>query len=372
MAVIVREKKKGSGEWWVFINHKGKRRSKKVGSKKAANQVKREVESRLARGDLGMLKRKCSRVAEYGGEWLDSPLMRWTESTRINNKCTFGLHIKPNLGHKRLDEVKRKDVKTLIAEVRAKGVSPSRLQSVVTVLSGMFESAIEDELVRSNPCHKTRKHCGTGALNDISPLTAAEVQTLLDNASKLPSVVYTFYLMAVRTGMRVGELSALTWSDIDFDRRFVEVVKSYNYHTRKTGLPKSSKSRKVDLTPAVIEALKNLLTHRKVVSIGGDDLVFVNGKGKRLCYYYLRRTINTVTPKRIRLHDLRRTYATLRIAKGDNILDVSKQLGHHKVAFTLDQYAHWMPGEHKSQVDELDTLHFSAPQAHPTPANPRG
>ena len=49
MAVIVREKKKGSGEYWVFINHNGKRRSKKVGSKKAANAVKREVEARLAK-----------------------------------------------------------------------------------------------------------------------------------------------------------------------------------------------------------------------------------------------------------------------------------------------------------------------------------
>lgn len=51
MGVIVREKKKGSGEWWVFINHKGKRRSQKVGSKKAANDVKWGVEARLAKGD---------------------------------------------------------------------------------------------------------------------------------------------------------------------------------------------------------------------------------------------------------------------------------------------------------------------------------
>jgi integrase len=365
MAVIVREKKKGSGEWWVFINYKGKRRTKKIGSKKAANLVKREVEARLARGDMGMLREKCPTVAQYGEEWLDSPLMEWAESTRINNRCTFGLHIKPQLGSKRLNEIKRKDIKTLIAKVKAKGLSPARLQSVVTVLSGMFENAIEDELVHSNPCHNTRKHCGNEAVNDIDPLTAAEVQTMLDNASKLPAVAYTFYLMAVRTGMRVGELSALEWSDIDFDNRYVEVGKSYNYHTRQVGLTKNKKSRKVDLSPVVIEALKSLLAHRKVVSIGGDDLIFVNEKGKRLCYWYLRRTINTVTPKRIRLHDLRHTYATLRIAKGDNILDVSKQLGHHKAAFTLDQYGHWMPGEHKSQVDELDNLHLTAPYAHP-------
>jgi len=44
----------------------------------------------------------------------------------------------------------------------------------------------------------------------------------------------------------------------------------------------------------------------------------------------------------------------LRISKGDNILDVSKQLGHHSIKITLDTYAHWMPGGKKSEVDELD------------------
>ena len=44
---------------------------------------------------------------------------------------------------------------------------------------------------------------------------------------------------------------------------------------------------------------------------------------------------------------------------------MSRQLGHHKVAFTIDKYGHWIPGEHKNQVDELDMLHLTAPYAHP-------
>ena len=74
---------------------------------------------------------------------------------------------------------------------------------------------------------------------------------------------------------------------------------------------------------------------------------------------------------RIRIHDLRHTYATLRISKGDNIADVSKQLGHHSVKLTLDIYYHWIPGKKKSEVDKLDDptfLHLSAPYTHPTVA----
>jgi integrase len=367
MGVKVREKVKGSGKWWVFINHQGRRRSKKIGDKRAANAVKRELEARLAKGDLGMLRERCPSVAKYGREWLDSPLREWTDSTRSNHSGAFGLHIKPALGNKRLDEIKRKDVKALIAEVRNKGLSSARAQGVLAVLSGLFESAIEDEIVSANPCQNAGKHCGNETVVEISPLTAAEVQTMLENASKLPIDVYTFLLVAVRTGLRAGELLALEWSDIDFDNRFIEVSKSYSRNTKKIGATKNKKTRKVDLTPAAAEALRKLQREKKVL---GMRAVFSGPKGKRQDDRRVAEKLKEIAPRPLRLHDLRHTYATLRIAKGDNILDVSRQLGHHKVAFTIDQYGHWIPGEHKPQVDELDNLHLAAPHTHPQSTNP--
>ena len=59
------------------------------------------------------------------------------------------------------------------------------------------------------------------------------------------------------------------------------------------------------------------------------------------------------------------TAATMRIAKGDNIADVSNQLGHYSVKLTLDTYYHWMPGKNKSEVDGLDDMHPDAPYVHP-------
>ncbi len=60
------------------------------------------------------------------------------------------------------------------------------------------------------------------------------------------------------------------------------------------------------------------------------------------------------------MHDLRHTYETIRISNGDNIADVSKQLGHHSVKFTMDIYYHWVPGGKKNEVDRLDDLGGSA------------
>ncbi|MFZ2448791.1 MAG: tyrosine-type recombinase/integrase [Syntrophobacteraceae bacterium] len=80
-------------------------------------------------------------------------------------------------------------------------------------------------------------------------------------------------------------------------------------------------------------------------------MVDINNLRKRVFY----RALERAKLRRIRIHDLRHTYATLRISKGDNILDVSKQVGHSSVKITLDIYCHWMPGGKKSEVDELDS-----------------
>jgi len=67
--------------------------------------------------------------------------------------------------------------------------------------------------------------------------------------------------------------------------------------------------------------------------------------------------------RKIRIHSLRHTYATLRIAKGDNLHDVPKQLGQHSVKLTPDVYSHWIPGKKKAKVDALDDIDYLHPNA---------
>ena len=66
-----------------------------------------------------------------------------------------------------------------------------------------------------------------------------------------------------------------------------------------------------------------------------------------------------------RIHSLRHSYATIRLMRGHNVGDVSYQLGHSSIKITYDVYAHWIPGQFKSEVDELDNLHSNAPHTHP-------
>jgi integrase len=117
------------------------------------------------------------------------------------------------------------------------------------------------------------------------------------------------------------------------------------------------------------DVLKKVLRQRKIDTLknGWGDVpewIFVTEEGKPCYENYPRRIFYKVIGKaglrKIRLHDLRHTYATLRITKGDNVADVSKQLGHHSVKFTMDIYYHWIPGGNKNEVDGLDDVDTSA------------
>ena len=179
-------------------------------------------------------------------------------------------------------------------------------------------------------------------------------------------------MLGIFSGARQGELLGLKWDDIDFKGRFIEVKRSYskgNYSHTKSG-----KSRRVDMSPQLSDTLLayRTTTIKKGLRLGVGELenVFTNAKGNPIDVDNWRpRVFNKALKKaglrKIRIHDLRHTYATLRISKGDNIADVSNQLGHHSVKLTLDTYYHWIPGKQKNEVDALDNLHLSAPYTHP-------
>ncbi len=164
-------------------------------------------------------------------------------------------------------------------------------------------------------------------------------------------------------GMRFGELQGLQFPDIDFTGRFIEVRRSYV--RGKVTTPKNGKIGRIPITPLLAQTLKALRYREKkeMLKRGRPDRpewVFCNENGQIIYRDHLRSIFYRCQEKaglrRITLHGMRHTYATIRISKGDNIADVSKQLGHSSVQITTDVYYHWMPGKNKAEVHELDSL----------------
>ncbi len=129
MGVKVREKPKGSGIWWVFINHQGKRKAKKVGrDKRIALEAAKKIEAKLVLGDLDIEKDKLDspNFREYAEIWLSLP-HDWKDSTWETYRFNLELHIFPVFGKCSLDQIRRKDLKAFFDQLMAKGMSRSSI-----------------------------------------------------------------------------------------------------------------------------------------------------------------------------------------------------------------------------------------------------
>ena len=298
MGVTVRQKTKGKGKpWWVFINHNGKRKSKIIGDKKAAQKVARMVEARLALNDFNLGDRDDKDVPSfraYAETWLTLP-HDWKESTRISYRFNFSKHVFPEFGNVRLDEIRRKDVKAFFDKLLGDGLNPSTVGVIRAGLSGVLNHALDSELIESNPGLGLKIQGKKKKALDVDPLTEEEAQGLLEEAKGFRGGTYHPPLLCgLRTGMRIGEIQALKWGDIDFNGRFIEVRRSWR-HGRITET-KNRKRRRVDMTMHLTETLKALRVLQKKRALkngrGVSEWVFADETGQIMCREAFRRALN--------------------------------------------------------------------------------
>jgi len=373
MAVRVREKPKGSGEWWIFINHQGKRKSKKIGrDKKLARDVAEKIKAKLVLNEYSIEKinEKCPTFKEVTELWIKQP-HDWKESTRDNYEGNLRIHALPYFGSTPVNEIKRKDLKAFFDKKYSEGLTFSTIKLIRAPINGILSYAVELELIETNPLrdlvlkYKKKKF-------EIDPLTEPESNLLLEQAKTFgDGSYYPVILCALRTGMRIGEIQALQWRDIDFDNRQMEVKRSFRMG-RVTDT-KNHKQRRVDMTLHLTETLKEHRTAQKRDALKNgksvSEFVFAGTRDELLNRITFKnaldRCLERAKLRYARIHSLRHSYATIRLMRGHNVGDVSYQLGHSSIKITYDVYAHWIPGQFKSEVDELDNLHSNAPHTHP-------
>ena len=375
MAVIVREKIKGSGDWWVFINHEGHRKAKHVGSKSAAKKVARIIEAKLAAKELQIDTVQTPTFGELSKEWIEITVpATCKESTFEDYQLLLRKHILPVFKSKPVDRITRRDIKQFLLGKLNKGYSPSTVNYIKAAVSGVLSVAVEGEIIPVNPARDIGRLYSKEAPNqELSPFSVGELDLLLGTIERHWKYYYPLMLALARTGMRIGEALALEWEDVDLRNRALMVKRTYSRGRLTT--PKSGKSRRVDMSPQLTQTLADLKIKHKRDSLAKgrrtkSRLVFPNREGGHIDIDNFRsrvwnKAISKAGLPHHRIHDLRHTYATIRISKGDNIADVSKQLGHHSVKLTLDKYYHWLPGQSKSEVDELDGLQPSATYTQP-------
>jgi len=240
-----------------------------------------------------------------------------------------------------------------------KGISLSSCGTIRSPLNIVLDHAVDSELIKANPLNNLKLKKKKTKFK-VDPLTKEEATLLFDETINFKDgVFYPPLLCLLRTGIRIGELQALTWADVDFETRLIDITKTW-WRGIITST-KNNKVRRVDMSKQLAEVLRELKQNQWKKYAGKDvpKWVFAGSRGNVLCLFVFRNALNqcleTAGLRHIRIHDLRHTYATIRLLKGHNIGDVSYQLGHSDISITYTIYTHWIPGKFKSEVDELDT-----------------
>lgn len=384
MGVKVKERPVGSGVFWLFIDYHGKRKARKVGSQEAAQKAADLISAKLALGDEGMLEKpkveemlKASTVktlSAYYSEFKETHLKTCRSSSVERADQCFRIHILPKLGDLPLDQIRRKHVKSLIAELIGKGLAKNTVRNNGNNLSSLFNTAIEDELITANPAARLGRYYkqAKSTHEEIQPLTDKEVILFLKASSardakkrKNAPEYYPLFLTAIHTGLRAGEMKGLKWSDLDQNGSFLTVRRSID-KDGNVNKPKNDKSRRVDMSDdlkAELEQYRKRLLERALRE-GRNELhewVFPSEEGTPLDMHNverreLQKCLTDAKIRGTRLHDLRHTFGSLLIQNGESLVYVKEQMGHASIRITVDIYGHLVPGANRQAVNRLPAL----------------
>lgn len=312
--------------------------------KKKGFRTKKEAESFIAAINVAMNKGAYvtpqagrTPIRGLGEQWVTSHKNTWAESHWRSVESAWRLHVEPRWGGRRLNQVKPSEVQAWSDELAAT-YSHTTVGRCVGILSGIFQTAVADNLIARNPCEHVR--LPKKQPSDRHYLTPAQLLALADASGSRAPIILVLGLC----GLRYGELRALRVRDIDFKRNRIIVARSATKAGTVT-VEKSTKGnrvREVAMPDIVRDALQGQVEGRR-----GDDLVFDDGHGAYIAYQcasgsgrgWFKRALRQAGLAPMSVHDLRHTAASIAIHSGAHVKAVQRMLGHKSAAMTLDTYA---------------------------------
>jgi integrase len=371
------------GTYYAVIDHgtdrlTGKRQRKwhKAGTRKrAAQQLLSEL---LETHDTNtQLEPEQITVGSYlTKEWLPSVRSELRFSTFDSYRRNIEIHVVPRLGDARLQTLRPIDLtryyKGLLVDGRRDGrggLAPKSVRNIHITLRRAFDDAVDLLYLRTNPATAAKPPTSAAADPEaIRYWTSLELRRFLD--VNMDHRHWPIWDLAANTGMRRGELVGLRWRQVDLDGAVLSVnnaIISVGYAVVRSD-PKTRRGhRMIDLNSRTIAMLeehrRNQDTERRTLGLAGtSEFVFTKRDGtsphpEHVRQAFDRRVARTDVP-RIRFHDLRHTHATLMLMAGVPPKVVSERLGHATVAFTMEIYAHVIPGMQADAANLFEDLVF--------------
>ena len=385
------------GKYYLRITYQNIRKTKAVGSKERAIQLKKKLETALELYGLDALRVieadkereqqiikpepvAIPTVDEYHKKWLaELEKTDLKKSTKDSYSYLLTKHVVPAFGLERLNSIDYSKLKAWVIGQSGEYAKDSvRLQ--VAVLRTMLQEAVNEGILTVNPVMKLGKFYRSArkVKEKVDPLTIEELHQIESKCRERFPEFYAFILCMARTGMRIGEATALQWHDLDFAKNYIIVRRNIPHHRQVETTKTVASQRKVDMSPELAAEFKQLRTERKKEALAAGEIfdveewVFRTDEGTPIYYTnFLRRVWHKVQDlaqvRRRTPHDLRHSWASHMLAAGADLAYVSAQLGHANPSITLRIYSHWVPGTRRVTTSILDRKSPSMPEINSHP-----
>lgn len=347
------EKDKKTGKWLIqyrYTDWQGVRKK----STKRGFATKREAEEWLRNFLMSQQADFNMKFEDFLKIYYEDMTPRLREHTMRNKKYIIDLKILPFFGNKSMNTITPADIRKWQNELMTKGYSQTYLRTINNQLTAIFNYAVKYYDLKNNPCKKAGK-MGKNKADEMNFWTKEEFATFIDGVMDKQHS-YTAFMTLFWTGMRIGELLALTPADIDFEEKTINISKSYQRIERRDVItaPKTPKSNRVITVPDFLLAdLRDYMNN--IYCLESTDRLFPVTK-----YYMeheMQRGVKNTGVKRIRLHDIRHSHCALLFEMGIMPLAAAERLGHERVETTLNIYAHLYPNKQKHLADKLKKIY---------------
>ena len=292
------------------------------------------------------------------------------QSTLLTKKTVLQTHILPFFGSKPINEIKASDVRRWQAKLMSSpnNYSQTYLKKINTELNSIINYAKRFYDLNTNPCGKAGT-IGKAKAEEMDYWTYDEYIAFREGVKDKP-LSYICFEVLYWTGMREGELLALSPADIDLDNKIISINRTYQRIGGKDVFtsPKTRKSkRKIPIPDFLCQELSDYIQSRYMLD--ADERLFPVTKSY-LSHEMIRGCKNTGV-KKIRIHDVRHSHASLLINQGCDALMLADRLGHEKVSTTLNTYSHLFPHKQQELVHSLESLQATdSPTPEPPSDNP--
>jgi integrase len=360
----------------------GRRRQKWTSGYKTKREAERALSEAVTAAHAGVYVEPTKQnLRDFVEDWIAAigPTLR--PATLYSYDRNLRLHVLPRLGSVQLRRIDGGMLNSLYAQLLADGkqsnggggLSARSVRYVHTIVHRAFRDAVRWGRITRNPADAADPpRASATARPTMKTWSAEELRAFLDYTAE--HRLHAAFVTLATTGMRRGETLGLRWCDVDLTAgrlSIVQTVIAVNHDVR-IGSPKTARGRRtVALDPGTIAELRRhrqqQLAERLIMGAGFTDhgLVFCRPDGGPLHPERFSRTFEIEAARaglpKIRLHDLRHTWATLALGAGEHPKVVQERLGHANVSITLDVYSHVTEGLHSDAASRVAGIIFGTP-----------